>query len=419
MSFFKKIIFTGFAPNLTTKDTILAVKLLLMPCYWQKGAGAKLALTSLQEFFDRQEIFLCDSGRSSLVIALMAAGVEPGDDVLVQAFTCLVVINAIRAAGARPVYVEIGRDYNLDVNDAAKKITPKTRAIIVQHTFGVAAQMPGFMALAKKHSLKVIEDCAHSLGANFQGKLTGTIGDIAILSFGSDKIISCVRGGAIIVNNPSLVEPTRKQIENLPDTKLVRILQHLMHYPIFYIGKQFYHIFFGKALLWLAKKLCLTNQLVYPEEKRGEAMRDYPSRLPNALALILCQQLARLKEVIARRRFVAQTYEMEIHNPNIILPLKEIKLVDRFASVYVRYPILVRYPQRLYLHMKKKGILLGNWYDAVVSPCLDGCKFTEYIPGSCPMAERVCKQSANLPTDIIIGESEIKRIIEALNSFTG
>jgi dTDP-4-amino-4,6-dideoxygalactose transaminase len=329
----------------------------------------------------------------------------------------LVVINAITKLGANPIFVDIGRDANMDLLDLKRKITPKTKAIIVQHTFGVPAEIEELTSFAKTHSLPIIEDCAHALGAVLGENRIGTFGDISILSFGSDKIISCVRGGAIVVNNDSYVKKIIERKNSLPDTSIKKIFQHLMHYPIFFLGKNTYHILFGKVLLWTAKKINLTNRIIYNEEKKGEPMRDYPSKLPEALAQILLLQLKRLNTIILHRKMVAKKYEDEIKNPSVVLPCRELAAEKKSGGVYLRYPILTKNPYKLYEHAKNNGIILGNWYDTVVSPYRGVTARIDYIPGSCPNAEYFSKHIVNLPTDIIIGEKEQKRIIDTINSY--
>ena len=117
-----------------------------------------------------------------------------GDEVLVQAFTCVAVPNSVLWAQATPVYADIDATLNIDPIDVEKKITNRTKAIIVQHTFGIPADMDALVALAKKHNILLIEDCAHSLGATYKGKKVGTFGDAAFFSFGRDKVVSSVFG---------------------------------------------------------------------------------------------------------------------------------------------------------------------------------------------------------------------------------
>lgn len=416
----EKTIFTGYAPNLSFYDLRVALKFIFLPWNWRKwkhGNAAHEAEKFLQDYFSVKNVNVVDSGRSALLISLQVIGVGKGDDVIVQAFTCLVVINAITKLGANPIFVDICRDANMDILDLKKKITPKTKAIIIQHTFGIPAEIEELTSFAKTHSLPVIEDCAHSLGAVLKEKKIGTFGDISILSFGSDKIISCVRGGAIIINNDSFAKKITDLQNGLPDTSTQKIFQHLMHYPIFFLGKKFYHILVGKILLWIAKKINLTNRIIYNEEKRGEPMRDYPSKFPEALAQILLLQFNRLSTIIAHRKLVAKKYEDEIKNPQVVLPCRELTIEKKSGGVYLRYPILTKNPYKLYQHAKNNGIILGNWYDTVVSPYRGVTARIDYLPGSCPNAEYFSKHIVNLPTDIIIGQKEQRRIIDVINSY--
>lgn len=410
----KQTIFTGFAPNLQSQDVRLAVRFLLQPWRWQRGEWGTKAKNAIGDFFERPA-YLCDSGRSALFLALQALGIDQGDEVLVQAFTCLAVANAIRATGATPVYIDVDRSYNMDPADAIQKISTRTKVIILQHTFGIPAQIDPLMHIAKTRKLLVIEDCAHALGGAWQNKKMGTLGDAAILSFGADKVISCARGGAIIATNPAYDQKIQQAIQGLRQSSYRCVLQHLLYFIFFFFGKPLYSIGLGKILLWLGHHLHLISRTVYPAEKRGERMPHFPAQLPNALAAILFTQWQTLAQSTNHRRIVAKRYEETISNPHVVLPLRDIP-IDQ-GSVYLRYPILVEKPYELYLHAKNQGIILGNWFDAVVSPKPSPGVDFGYNWGSCKRAERISRQSVNLPTDLAINEAEIKRIIVCLNSY--
>ncbi|MBU2233847.1 aminotransferase class I/II-fold pyridoxal phosphate-dependent enzyme, partial [Patescibacteria group bacterium] len=258
MYIFNKTIFTSFSPNLTGRDTLIALKYLCLPwrwLSWQNGKYPAIVEKKLQKFFDVKFCNVFDSGRSALHFALKVLGAGDRVEVLVQAYTCVVVANAINWTGAKPIFVDIGEDFNIDPVDLVKKITAKTKILIIQHTFGLPAKLDEILAIAKQHNLKIIEDCAHSLGARYHGKLTGTFGNIGMLSFGSDKIISCVRGGALITNDNEISKKIKELNNKLPEPTLLKIIQHLLHYPAFYLSKPVYHLFIGKIILKLAKKL--------------------------------------------------------------------------------------------------------------------------------------------------------------------
>ncbi|MDP3724024.1 MAG: aminotransferase class I/II-fold pyridoxal phosphate-dependent enzyme, partial [bacterium] len=172
----------GLSPNTTSADVRHALSALFHPSTWLQGDTLRKFEEELSRYFDGADVFLFDSGRTSIVTVLNALDLQSGDEVLCQAFTCIAVPQAVRKANGTPIFVDIGSDLNMDVSDLEKKITSKSRAIIAQHTFGAAADLDVISAIAKKHRLVLIEDCAHSLGGTWKGKKLGTIGDAAILS---------------------------------------------------------------------------------------------------------------------------------------------------------------------------------------------------------------------------------------------
>lgn len=140
------------------------------------------------------------SGTSALHLAMLAARLAPGDEVLVPAFTWISTPNAVEYVGARAVFCDVDRStLNIDVSDAERRITSRTRAIVVVHQFGLAADMPSLMKLAEKHGLLVIEDAACSLGAYSHGRHTGTIGEIGCFSFHPRKSITTGEGGMVVM----------------------------------------------------------------------------------------------------------------------------------------------------------------------------------------------------------------------------
>jgi len=415
MPIFKKTIFTGFAPNLTGRDTLAASAYLFLPwkwSSWRTGEYAGEAEEKIKNYFGVKHANVFDSGRSALYFALLALGADRGVEVLVQAYTCVVVANAIKHTGAKPIYLDVGHDFNINPEEIEKKITSRTKILIIQHTFGQPARLQELLAIAKKHNLKIIEDCAQSLGARYQGKLTGTFAHVGMLSFGSDKIISCVRGGALITDDDELNKKISESKNNLPPSSYGKIFQHLTHYPIFYVGKALYNIKIGKILLKLAKNLHAINKIIYPEEKAGEGGKNYPARLPNCLAKILVNQLNDLEKTIKHQKNIAGLYDKLIVNNKVRLPLKA-----QSDGVYLRYPILVNEPKKLLRLAKQQGIILGDWYSTPIAPSNINLNRTGYHPGDCAKAELLASQSLNLPTDRQITEKQARRIIKLINSF--
>jgi len=410
MKFFSKPLFTGFAPA----DVRKACRYLLLPWNWhllRSGTGAEHVEKKLCKYFWVPYAKTFDSGRSALFHALKTLDVGEGDEVLVQAYTCVVVINAIHWAGATPVYVDVLDNFTMDPADALKKINPKTKSIMLQHTFGVPADINKLLALAKTHGLSTIEDCAHALGGMYNKKFLGTYADIGMFSFGTDKSISCGRGGALITNNTALAKKISTRHARLPRMDTAQLFHHLWHFPIFYIAKPVYNIFVGKLLLACAKKFHITHRIISNEEKQGRQQICYPATLAHPLADILTYQFDILDKKNAHRIHIANIYRKYVH-PKVVQPLKDYTLV-----VPLRYPLLLQEPTQLHRYAKQQGIILGDWYQTVVAPADSTGAHTQYISGSCPRAETLAQQSINLPTHSGITEKDAYRIVEVVNTY--
>ncbi len=155
---------------------------------------------------DRRPLFL-NSCTAALEAAVLLSGVTPGDEVILPSFTFVSCANAVVRAGARPVFAEVNaQTLNIDPADVARLVTPRTRAIMVVHYAGRACDMARILDLADRHRLRVIEDAAHALGARWQGRALGTVGDFGCFSFHATKDITCGEGGALVCRDASDIE---------------------------------------------------------------------------------------------------------------------------------------------------------------------------------------------------------------------
>lgn len=146
------------------------------------------------------------SGTAALHLSLLALKIGPGDEVILPGYVCLSVLNAIRQAGATPILADIDpASYNLDARDLPRKITRKTRAVIVPHLFGLPADLEEILSLG----VPVIEDCAQGLGGSYQGKPVGGFGHLAIFSFYATKVIATGEGGMVLSDSEALLERVR------------------------------------------------------------------------------------------------------------------------------------------------------------------------------------------------------------------
>ncbi|MGQ9591626.1 MAG: aminotransferase class I/II-fold pyridoxal phosphate-dependent enzyme [Planctomycetota bacterium] len=146
------------------------------------------------------------SGTTALMTALAALEVGPGDEVILPAWTWYADYDAIVLAGATPVFAEIDESFDIDPEDAARRVTPRTKAIIACHLQGTPCDLEPLVALARARGIRLLEDCAQAVGARYRGKPVGSFGDIAIFSFQVNKTITAGEGGAVVTNDPKLFE---------------------------------------------------------------------------------------------------------------------------------------------------------------------------------------------------------------------
>lgn len=161
---------------------------------------------ALARYLGAKHVVAVNSGTSALYASLLAVGIKHGDEVLVPSFTFLATANAVLMAGAKPVFVDIGRDYNIDLGDLKKRISKTSKAVIPVHLYGYPAKIHEIKEIADKNNLAVVEDACQSLGATFHGKQTGTFGSAGCFSFYPSKVITCGEGGAIATNDDNLYD---------------------------------------------------------------------------------------------------------------------------------------------------------------------------------------------------------------------
>ena len=411
---FDRPIAISLSPNTDSNDFLIALKSLLDFRFWHTGPHIQELTGWFKNYFQIKNVYFFNSGRSSLYCLLKSFGIGTEDEIIIQGFTCVAVPEPVIWLGAKPVFVEIDDSLNIDSKLLEKAINHKTRAIIVQHTFGIPANIITIKKIAQKYRLLLIEDCAHSLGAALNGKPVGLLADAAFFSFGRDKIISSVMGGAAFLNNGSKKYQYRfdKIYQDLKKVNNAWLLKQLFHPLAFYFILPLYNWYVGKLLLYLLIKLHLLTKPVVNIELSGGKPDHYPAKLPNSLARLAVNQLNKLTKMNNRRREIADTYFKNLKSiNNIILPQ-----YDKNA-VYLRFNILSDDRDNLYRYFRRHHILLGKWYSNLIDP--NGVDFSRinYTPGSLPKARNFANTCLNLPTYPQLANDQVNKIIELFKKY--
>jgi len=410
-----KPISISLSPNTEKDDIRLALKLLFLPWKWKKGVASRQLEEAFKKYLGVKYAFSFNSGRTSMMAALNALNLEKGTEVLTQAFTCNAAVNPILWQGLNPVYVDCDKDtFNIDANDLQRKITRKSAAVMVQHTFGQPADMAKVSALTKQRNLALIEDCAHSLGAEFNEKKVGTMGDVAFFSFGRDKIISSVYGGMAVTNDDELAEKMKAYQEKIKYPGFCWTMQQLLH-PVLMnclILPTYDFLGFGKIILVIFQKLGILSKVVSPKEKKGAKPYYFPLKMPNALAVMAIHQLEKLERFNNHRQNIADFYYQTLKDSDFVLPKK----IAGSKNVFLRYTVKSLKAHWIIKKAWKKNILIGDWYTSPIIPVDTNLQSVNYKAGSCPNAEEISKTSFNLPTHVNVTINDAGKITDFLKT---
>lgn len=367
-----------------------------MLAFAQIFGADKNALTTLrQKLADKfqGDVTLVYKGRDAIEFALGELGIGGSDQVLTQAFTCHAIEEAIIRTGAEPTYVDLGKNElnpTLETLNAALKKSPNVRAVLIQHTLGYPAHIKQIRDWCDKHKIYLIEDLAQAFGAKDEdGVEVGTYADVVICSFGRDKIIDAVAGGATIVK-----VPTRQQTKITKYPGMGIVLRDMIYPILTWKIRAFHQVVIGKVLFQIAKKVHL---LTSPIESQTSEM----TLLPAAYAVLALKQLHELDQQLEHRRKIASIYQHKLHAVT-----QEIS-----NPVHMRYPFSVEKPDEITKSLQQKQIYITDrWYrKAVDFGSLN--KKTVYQNGSCPNAEKLVAHIINLPTHRGITPADAERIL--------
>jgi perosamine synthetase len=348
------------------------------------------------------------AGRVGLFGILRSLGIGYGDEVLLQVPTHIVVANAIRYTGAKPIYVDCEVDtFNIDLAQAASRVTPRTRALILQHGFGIPVDLKRALELTGD-GLVLIEDCVHALGSTYQGRPVGSFGKAAFFSTEETKTISTTMGGVVVTDDPELARSLRAYQDacSWPSRRLVaRYLAKLLTY--YGLAQPHLH----RPIRSVYERIGHRHPLPRPTtsgELRGLKPAAYEQRLSNAQAAVGLEQLRRLDANLAHRRTISERYRARLLERSVALPQPP----EGSQTAYVRYPILVNDRAAAQRAVASKAVL-GTWFTSVLEEALSP-EFGDYVQGSCPRAEMVARHLVNLPTHPRVTNHDADAILDAL-----
>ena len=327
-------------------------------------------------------------GRMAFYYILKALELPAGSEIVLPALTFWVVPELARVAGLEVVFADVDpATFTMDPSALARVITPKTRAVVPTHLYGLPCDMDAIMAIASKHGLRVIEDCAHALGATFDGRPVGTIGDAALFSFQTLKPLNCYGGGLALVKDPAVAGRVRALAERepWPDTKRVenRLLvgkaQRIFIRPAVFTISAF-------PILWCASLIGANPDVYLWEDIRSlQPLPDsYTERFPNVQAAIGLAALDHLDAWTEQTRRHARVMDRAFGAlPGITVP----QVPERRTHVYYQYCVYGPKRDELVVRCVRRGIDIETLHVDVCSD-LDLFANARVEPPGAPGAHR-------------------------------
>jgi dTDP-4-amino-4,6-dideoxygalactose transaminase len=357
--------------------------------------------------------------RSALYHCLKILKLKKTDEVIVSWYTCVSVSNVVIQSWAKIKYCDITKaNLWLDIKYLKKIINKNTKVIIIQHTFWKAANIIKIKALADKHNIILIEDCAHSIWTLVNKKNLWTFGDFSIFSTWRDKVISSVSGWFLLINNKKYFKYTKKIRSKLIMPSRTLTLRNLMYNIIGFEAYISYNIFWlWKIIMFLSRKLKLITDIITLNEKNCK-YKNFNLKLPNSLAILWIKDLWLIDFYNINREEIAKVYDKMLCSNNFKPIFKNTKWM---TNNYYRYPILVKniwIKERLIKYMKKHNIILwSTWSWINIVPLWTNLKHAHYSKWSCLNAERLSSLILTLPNHYWINIKQVEKIIKLLNNF--
>ena len=351
-------------------------------------------------------------GRVALCATLKASGIGAGAGVAVQSFTCLAVPEAVLASGALPIFVDIeAGGFNMNADDLESKLTSQIKAIVVQHTYGIPADMDRIARIAAMHGIPIIEDCCHTLASTYKGRTIGSFGVGSFYSFEWGKPVVAGIGGSARINDPALLEKVQTAYAGYRSPDLVSQARIELQYRAF-------HLLYRPALYWPIRALFHwlgsldLAESNYNPVGQGQIADDFSFRMAPAVKRRMINKLQNLESQMLHSQWVSEQYRQRILSDAVTHP----NLPDGCKTIFARYPLLAKNKPALLSKARRACVELAEWYATPVHPLAEqDLPQVHYKMESCPNAEARSREVVTLPVHGMVRQRDIDRTVEFLN----
>lgn len=352
------------------------------------------------------------SGRMAFYALMKVLGIGEGDEVILTAFTCSVMPNAIMKLGGRPVYADMDKvTFGSSASAIQNAITSKTKLIVAQHSFGIPCDIDQIVKLAKERGVFVVEDCAIALDSSLKGVKVGNWGDAAIFSTDHSKPINTIIGGMLYTQNPEIhegVERLAREAPPLSEQHQQNLHQQMLFERKYYVPEKyaFAKMFSYIRTIWariggIQSTVFLEDNYTRPSP--GKESYPYPAAMPAFLALLGLFELERWSAQKARRKQLLSCFIEKFKRSSYRVHLPAV-YNDQTRDIV---------PLRFIFSCADSGVLLQKlskyvdvnwiWFRQPVTCAVEGMGSLQYVSNSCPISEEVCSGIINLPCNVVEG----------------
>lgn len=371
---------------------------------------------SFADWVGARHAFAFWKGRVAMYAILRCLGVGEGDEVILPGYTCVMDVNPIMYVGAKPVFVDIEPvTYNMDVRLLAAKITPRTKVIVAQHTYGYPCDMDAMLDIANQHGIAVVEDCCLALGSKYKGRLCGTMGRAAYWSFQWNKPFTTGIGGMATTSDPELAAKIKSLCDaelRQPSAKAASLLAlQRMVYRLFIYPRT--TAFATSLFRWLTRK-----GLVIGSSSTAEFSPDIPEGFFTGMsagqARAGLRQLRKVERNVGHRRHMREVYDGLLKEAGWAASA----VAESFDPVLVRLPVRVADKEHAVAAAPGEQVELGTWFECPLHPAETPLEAYGYRLGQCPVAEQASREVVNLPTHPRANEATARRGVSFLARVT-
>lgn len=402
-----------FSPSFSLQDAVTSARLIRRPP--EDAPKVQEFEREFARFIGVKHAIMTPSARYAFYLILQAYGIGPGDEVVIPGLTYFAIPSIAVTAGVRPVFADVGlTTHVLDPAAFEAAITPKTRAVVPTHLYGTPCDMDAIQAIARKHGVKVIEDCAQSTGARYKGRRVGSLGDAAYYTFGLTKNMTTLTGAMVTTDDDAVAERIRAVIDAGSPAALARarkealtgLAMKLATHPYVYPLTLHPAIVLGNKL----GEDPIHDRFGEPEVLYDELPKSFQQNRPRAVqAAVGLQQLARVEQLNgARSRNGRFLDEHLAHVPNLVVPTYP----DGAEPIYMSFVVHHARRDALMAALRKRGVDTTTGY---MNDCSDHPLFPDFRR-PCPNAAAIKREQLHIPVHPSLDERDLAHMVEAVRA---